>query len=432
MNFGHGKRFQRGAVVWHRRAGKDSTALNMTAVDMMTRVGTYWHLFPEQAQARRAIWNGIDRQGRRIIDQVFPEALRKRTSSQEMLIELKNGSIWQMAGSDNYDSLVGSNPIGVVFSEWPLAVEESWEYIRPILVENDGWALFIYTPRGRNHGYSTFQNALSDDKWFAEKLGIDDTGIMTREQIDDEIRAGMSKAKARQEFDCSFEADQADQLISTADVIAARKRTVKQSEWDAKIMGVDVARFGDDKSVIYFRHGNNGQPIEASDGPKGYLVLDKVDTMTLAAKVAEWANRWRPDAIFVDVTGVGSGVIDRLRQMRFKNVFEISFGGKSDNEGDRKAADKRSEMWSAMGDWMKKGSIPDNDKLEFELTSPLYTYDKNNAIQLESKKDMRRRKVKSPDIADALALTFAYPIQSLADAEADYEDAYGASSVTGY
>ena len=125
MNFGHGKKYQRGAVVWHRRAGKDSTALNMTAVDMMTRVGTYWHLFPEQAQARRAIWNGIDRQGRRIIDQVFPEALRKRTSSQEMLIELKNGSIWQMAGSDNYDSLVGSNPIGVVFSEWPLAVEES-------------------------------------------------------------------------------------------------------------------------------------------------------------------------------------------------------------------------------------------------------------------------------------------------------------------
>ena len=83
---------------------------------MFRRVGTYWHLFPEQAQARRAIWNGIDRAGRRIIDQMLPPAVRARTSAKEMLIETVNGSIWQMAGSDNFDSLVGSNPVGVVFS----------------------------------------------------------------------------------------------------------------------------------------------------------------------------------------------------------------------------------------------------------------------------------------------------------------------------
>ena len=157
--FGHGRPFKRGCVVWHRRAGKDSVALNITARDMFRRVGTYWHLFPEQTQARRAIWNGIDGQGRRILDQVFPPAVRARTSAQEMLIETVNGSIWQMAGSDNYDSLVGSNPVGVVFSEWALAMPDAWDYIRPILVENDGWALFIYTPRGRNHGYGTYAGA---------------------------------------------------------------------------------------------------------------------------------------------------------------------------------------------------------------------------------------------------------------------------------
>ena len=145
--FGHRRPFRRECVVWHRRAGKDSVALNLTARDMFRRVGSYWHLFPEQTQARRALWNGIDGQGRRIIDQVFPAALRRRTNAQDMLIEMVNGSIWQMAGSDNYDRLVGSNPVGVVFSEWSLAHPEAWDYIRPILVENGGWALFIFTPR---------------------------------------------------------------------------------------------------------------------------------------------------------------------------------------------------------------------------------------------------------------------------------------------
>src|SRR6056297_2629741 len=190
--FGHGKQFKRGCAVWHRRAGKDSVALNLTARDMFRRVGTYWHLFPEQTQARRAIWNGIDREGRRIIDQFLPPEVRARTNGQEMLIETVNGSVWQMAGSDNYDSLVGSNPVGVVFSEWSLAHPEAWDYIRPILVENDGWALFIYTPRGRNHGYSTFLNARNDDGWFCERLAVDDTGLIDPEAFEAEKRAGMS------------------------------------------------------------------------------------------------------------------------------------------------------------------------------------------------------------------------------------------------
>jgi len=111
---------KRACVVWHRRAGKDSAALNYTAKSMLQRKGSYWHLFPQANQSRKAIWNGIDGEGRPILEQVFPPSIRKRTSTQEMLIELVNGSTWQLAGSDNYDSLVGSNPVGVVFSEWSL------------------------------------------------------------------------------------------------------------------------------------------------------------------------------------------------------------------------------------------------------------------------------------------------------------------------
>ena len=244
--FGYGLPYRRGCAVWHRRAGKDSVALNLTARDMFRRVGTYWHLFPEQAQARRAIWNGIDGQGRRILDQVFPAAVRRRTSAQEMLIETVNGSIWQMAGSDNFDSLVGSNPVGVVFSEWALADPEAWEYIRPILVENDGWALFIYTPRGHNHGYATWLRALEAESWFSERLTVEETGLITPEQIAAERRAGMSEGKIRQEFYCSFEAACDEQLIAQELVSEAMAREAVPERFDEKVIGVDVARFGDD------------------------------------------------------------------------------------------------------------------------------------------------------------------------------------------
>ncbi len=218
------KRF---CVVWHRRAGKDSTVLNLSAKAMLERVGTYWHLFPYQTQARKAIWNGIDSQGRKILDQVFPQEIRKRTSSQEMLIELVNGSTWQLAGSDNYDSLVGSNPVGVVFSEWSLCDPNAWAYIRPILAENDGWASFIYTPRGKNHGYSLYNMARKSDDWYCENLTVNDTKredgspVITHQIIDQERAEGMEEALIQQEFYGSFESQIAGAYY--ADQISAAK-----------------------------------------------------------------------------------------------------------------------------------------------------------------------------------------------------------------
>lgn len=214
-------------MVWHRRAGKDSTVLNLSAKAMLERVGTYWHLFPYQTQARKAIWNGIDSQGRKILDQVFPQEIRKRTSSQEMLIELVNGSTWQLAGSDNYDSLVGSNPVGVVFSEWSLCDPNAWAYIRPILAENDGWASFIYTPRGKNHGYSLYNMARKSDDWYCENLTVNDTKredgspVITHEIIDQERAEGMEEALIQQEFYGSFESQIAGAYY--ADQISAAK-----------------------------------------------------------------------------------------------------------------------------------------------------------------------------------------------------------------
>lgn len=426
--FGHGKQFTRGCAVWHRRAGKDSVALNLTARDMFKRVGTYWHLFPEQAQARRAIWNGIDGQGRRIIDQVLPPPLRRRTSAQDMLIETVNGSVWQMAGSDNFDSLVGSNPVGVVFSEWSLANPEAWDYIRPILVENDGWALFITTPRGRNHAYATYRQALDSDSWYCERLTVADTGLISAGQIDAERRAGMSEGKIRQEFGCSFEAESDDQLIAYDLVAEAMARSPRFEHHAEKIIGVDVARFGNDKSVLYFRQGRHGYPIP-------YERHSGWDTMRLAARIADWIHRWQPDAVFVDDGGVGGGVVDRLHQLGFHIVQGVNFGGRPDSArtGER-ASNKRTEIWLSARDWVARGSLPDDDRLAEELTAPMYGYDAANALVLERKDSMRKRGIPSPDIADAFALTFAYPVWP--QEEDDYGEVeqfgQGRSEVTGY
>ena len=197
---------KRAVAVWHRRAGKDSLSLNWTAVAAMQRVGIYWHMLPLQTQARKVVWDAIDKQGRRVIDQVFPKALRKSVNAQEMKIELLNGSIWQCVGSDSYNSLVGANPVGVVFSEYSIADPAAWDFIRPILAENDGWALFIYTPRGRNHGLTLFETAEAAEGWFAQKLGVSETRAISQSAVEAERRAGMDESIIQQEFYCSFDA----------------------------------------------------------------------------------------------------------------------------------------------------------------------------------------------------------------------------------
>lgn len=195
---------KRAVAVWHRRAGKDSLSLNWTARSAMLRAGVYWHMAPTQRQVRKIVWDNIDGQGRRIIDQVWPQAIRTNTRDQEMQIQLKNGSIWQCVGSDNYNSLVGSNPVGVVFSEFSIADPKAWDYVRPILAENGGWALFIYTPRGPNHGKDLYDMACQERNWFSEILTVNDTNAIPLTAVDDERRAGMSEAMIEQEFYCSF------------------------------------------------------------------------------------------------------------------------------------------------------------------------------------------------------------------------------------
>lgn len=157
--------------VAHRRWGKDDVSLHWAARAAHMRVGVYWHMLPEASQARKAIWDAVNpRTGKRRIDEAFPKELRKTTREDQMFIVFKNGSTWQVLGSDNYDSLVGSPPIGCVFSEWSIAKPNAWNYIRPILAENGGWAVFIWTPRGRNHATRAYEARARDPNWWTQKV----------------------------------------------------------------------------------------------------------------------------------------------------------------------------------------------------------------------------------------------------------------------
>jgi phage terminase large subunit len=175
---------KRAIAVWPRRHGKDDVALHYAACAAHERVGVYWHLLPQQNQARKAIWDAVNpHTGRRRIDDAFPKALRETTREQDMMIRFRVGSTWQVIGSDNYDALVGTPPVGVVFSEWALSNPQAWSLIRPILAENGGWALFITTPRGRNHAHRMYQMAKGSPDWFAERLTANDTGVFTPETL---------------------------------------------------------------------------------------------------------------------------------------------------------------------------------------------------------------------------------------------------------
>ncbi len=194
--------------VWHRRAGKDVSYVNYTAKRAHTpkETGGYYHLLPTQKQARRVIWNGINKDGVRIIDQAFPKELRKRTLEDEMLIEFNCGSIWQCLGSDNYDSIVGTNPRGMVFSEWSISNPSAWDYMRPILTENGGWAVFIGTPRGKNWFHDQFKMVRNNPHWYADIKTVTDTGAISLDLIEQDRLSGMSEDRIQQEYWCSFDA----------------------------------------------------------------------------------------------------------------------------------------------------------------------------------------------------------------------------------
>jgi len=205
------RKIKRIVDVIHRRAGKSKTALNVLISAGFQRVGLYFHCFPQLTQAKKAIWLGIDGDGMRYLDH-YPPELVKHIDNVEMRVTLINGSIIQLVGSDMYDKLRGSNPVGIVFDEYAHSSPFCWQYTSPILRENGGWAMFIYTPNGHNHGWELYDKNLNNPKWFVRKLDITQTRrndgslIITEDDIQEERDSGISEEAIQQEYYVSFEA----------------------------------------------------------------------------------------------------------------------------------------------------------------------------------------------------------------------------------
>lgn len=202
-----GKRRQ--LLVWHRRAGKDFFGMRITREEIEREPGSYWHMFPTHAQAKRAIWTGRDsRLKGKFIELAFGGLYSTKPNDTDMYIEMDNGASWQLLGSDNYNRHVGANPRGVVISEWALCDPKALAFIRPILRENGGWLILITTYRGRNHAYQMMQQLQGNDKWYLDIKTVNDTfredgtPIISAEDIEEERREGMSESIIRQEYYC--------------------------------------------------------------------------------------------------------------------------------------------------------------------------------------------------------------------------------------
>ena len=307
--------------VWHRRAGKDDLGLHWTAVSACQFPGNYWHMLPEFSHGRRALWEAVNpHTGLRRIDEAFPPEIRKKKPNDtEMKIELISGAIWHVVGSDNFDSLIGSPPRGVVFSEWSVADPRAWGHISPILEENGGWAIFPYTPRGQNHGKTMYDHAIATEGWFGQLLTAYQTDVFTMEQlvtIRKEYQSiyghALGEALFNQEYLCSWESCTPGAYYSKQIADARAEGRICDLPWERTIEVDTFWDLGvDDSMSIWFM-----QPIG-----QYYHFIDYLEdtgyglehyAKILKDKPYTYGNHYMPHDI--EVHEMGTGMIAKSRR----------------------------------------------------------------------------------------------------------------------
>ncbi|WP_417204115.1 terminase large subunit domain-containing protein [Sutterella wadsworthensis] len=404
-------------LVAHRRMGKTVLSVNhlikRAIVDAKER-GFYAYIAPFRNQAEQIAWGYLKHY-------TAPIPMCK-VNEQKLSITLPNGVTIRIYGADNPDALRGAYFDGVVLDEVAQMKPEVWgEILRPALADRKGWAVFIGTPKGINLFSQMYDKALErmaagDPEWIAMLYSVDRTHVIPDNELQ-ALKLEMSENEFRQEFKCDFNAAADNVLISIDTVRAAACRQYREHDYAAspRILGVDVARFGSDASVIFKRQGVVSWPP---------TVIRKLNNMALADQVAIQIREWQPDAVFIDI-GNGSGVVDRLRQLRF-DVTEVAFAGAS---SDPHYANKRMEMWAEMAKWLQDGgAIPPDTMLQADLSAPTYGYTTGKGLKiLESKDKIKERIGRSTDLADALALTFAAPVAPKLDQRLERQ-LYGSSN----
>ena len=400
-------------LVAHRRFGKTVISVNqliLRAAKGQIANGIYAYIAPYRNQAKVIAWEYLKRFTSNIPN--------RKINEQELSIILPGNITIRIFGADNPDALRGMYFDGVVLDEVAQMRREVWsEIVRPALADRQGWALFIGTPKGANLFHELYIQAQKDTsgEWVAMMYRVTETDSLPASEVE-QLKKEMGENAFRQEFLCDFSASSEDVLITIDEAVNATLQQYMPNDYLSmpSVFGVDVGRFGDDRTVIFERQG-----LVA----KRPIVIAKADNVTVAERIVSLYIEHRPEMIFVDA-GQGQGVIDILHR-RIPCVVEVPFGGSAlDNA---KFLNRRAEMWYKMREWIRSGGkIPDEPELITEISAPMYEFTSNGKIKLEAKEDIKERIGKSPDLADALCLTFAVPVlpasasrQLYADREAD-------------
>lgn len=399
-------------IVVHRRGGKTFLALDILITYALQKKGKYVYIAPYLKQAKQIAWSLLKEKIAQF--QKIDLGNGKRFDyvdirESELLINFGNGSTIQLLGSDNPDAIRGNALHGVILDEVADMPTEIWSVIvMPTLMNTRGFAIFIGTPHGTNLFSDLFFRAQAGKKsWSALSFDVYHTDALTQEEIE-LAKSEMSENEFKQEFMCDFSVIAHDQLISLQDCQMSTQRIVDENtnKQDYKlIMGVDVARYGNDASCIFLRRGD--QVLEP-------YVFRGYSTYQLALEVKLLKDKYNADIIYVDGTGVGGGVVDTLQHLGVF-VYEVNFSQRAISQ---EYVDKRTEIWFKLKEFIKStGSLPNNQDLIKDLTSPIYEKNDKGQFKLESKKLIKKRLGYSPDLGDALALTFA-------GYESEYNDDY--------
>lgn len=388
-------------LVAHRRFGKTVLAVNHAlkrALCCPLAHGSYAYVAPFRNQAKAVAWDYLKHYSAPVPGRAVNES--------ELSVSLPNEARVRIFGADNPDALRGLYFDGVVLDEVAQMKPEVWEeIIQPALADRRGWTLFIGTPKGVNLFSELYERARREEAagnpdWAALCFRVDETGALPAEEVE-RLRRELSDNAWRQEMLCDFTAASDDVLIPI-DLVSESVERKSYKEGDIRhapvVLGVDVARFGSDSTAIFRRQGLVAFPP---------LVLRGVDNMTAADRLAQEIAAHSPSGVFIDA-GQGQGVIDRARQLGH-DVSEVHFGGRALRHDIY--ANRRMEMWAGLRDWLcAGGSIPDDPALKSDLSTPVYGFDAAGRMLLESKDKIKERLGRSPDLADALALTFAAPV----------------------
>lgn len=396
-------------LVAHRRFGKTVLAVNhllKSALLCRRRDGFFAYVAPFRNQAKEIAWDYLKHYSSPVPGRGVNES--------ELCVSLPNGSRIRIFGADNADALRGLYFDAVVLDEVAQMRHEVWqEIVRPALADRGGKALFIGTPKGENLFHTLYVDAQKDTtgEWKALMYRVTETDALPKEEVE-KLKATMDDSAYRQEFLCDFSASSDNVLITLDDAQAASERAYAPLAYESMplVFGVDVARFGNDCSVVFPRRG-----LVALEP----TVIAKANNVQVAERIIGLYHQLKPVSIFVDA-GQGQGVIDILRQS-LPCVYEVPFGGQALDPA--KYFNRRSEMWYLLREWIRDGgAIPSMPQLVGELAAPIYGFDPKGRISLEKKEDIKERLGRSPDLADALALTFALPVLPETEQRQEYAD----------